>query len=129
MKIGVPKEIKDHEFRVGMTPGSVRELISRGHQVVVQSNAGKEAGFLDEMYRQSGATLVATADEVYATAEMIVKVKELQLEEYTKMHKDQLLFTYLHLAIDLKQLELLQNSGCIECSSSLYQDNASQDCT
>lgn len=113
MRIGVPKEIKDQEYRVGMTPDSVRALVNRGHTVLVQKSAGAEAGFLDEAYQQAGAELIATAEEIFATAELIVKVKEPQPQECKQLRKDQMLFAYLHLAPDPIQAELLLASGCI----------------
>ena len=111
MKIGVPKEIKIHEYRVGLTPASVRELVSRGHEVVVQRRAGEGIGCSDEDYTTAGASLVDTPEEVFAQAEMIVKVKEPQLNECAMLRKDQVLFTYLHLAADRAQAEALMQSG------------------
>ncbi len=113
MRIGVPKEIKDQEYRVGMTPASVRELTNRGHTVLVQQNAGSEIGFSDEIYKLAGAEIVATADEIFGSAQMIVKVKEPQAQECKKLREGQLLFAYLHLAPDPKQAELLLSSGCV----------------
>jgi len=113
MRIGVPKEIKDQEYRVGMTPGSVRELTNRGHAILVQQNAGTEIGFSDEAYRTAGAKIVDSADEIFALADMIVKVKEPQPQECKKLKEGQLLFTYLHLAPDPAQAELLLASGCV----------------
>lgn len=112
MIIGVPKEIKTDEFRVGLTPSSVRELVNRGHQVLVETNAGLGIGFQDEDYQSHGASIVADAKEVFSRAEMIVKVKEPQPEECVQLREGQLLYTYLHLAPDPKQAELLQASGC-----------------
>jgi alanine dehydrogenase len=113
MLIGVPKEIKVHEYRVGLTPSSVRELIHHGHQVVVESNAGAGIGFSDEIYRAVGAEVVDTAEEVFAAADMIVKVKEPQAVEYDLLHEGQILYTYLHLAPDLPQTQGLLDCGCI----------------
>lgn len=113
MNIGVPKELKNNEYRVGMTPGNVQELTKRGHKVWVESGAGAGIGFTDELYHQAGAHLSAHADEVFAQAEMIVKVKEPQAEECKLLRSDQILFAFLHLAPDLKQTELLMNSGCV----------------
>ena len=113
MLIGVPKEIKNHEYRVGLVPGSVRELVHHGHEVVVQKTAGDGIGFNDDSYRAAGASILDTADEVFATAEMIVKVKEPQAEEYGKLREGQVLFTYLHLAPDEPQTRGLIDSGCI----------------
>lgn len=113
MIIGVPKEIKNHEYRVGMTPTSVRELIRLGHTVIVESNAGYGIGFDNKAYQDVGAQIVQTADEVFATAEMIIKVKEPQLSECKKLRPGQILFTYLHLAPDPDQAKGLLNSKCI----------------
>ena len=111
MKVGVPKEIKTLEFRVGMTPAGVRELVHDGHEVVVETNAGLGIGMFDVDYEKAGATVVGSAEEVFATANMIVKVKEPQLNECAMMRGDQVLFTYLHLAADPAQTEALVKSG------------------
>nr|WP_315487622.1 alanine dehydrogenase [uncultured Undibacterium sp.] len=113
MIIGVPKEIKNHEYRVGMTPSSVRELTSRGHQVLVQKNAGTEIGLGDEQYKAVGAELVETAKEIFERAEMIVKVKEPQALECAMLRPGQILYTYLHLAPDPEQTAALVKSGAI----------------
>ena len=111
MKVGVPKEIKTHEYRVGLTPAAVRELCGHGHQVVVQQDAAVGIGFPDETYRAAGATIVATAEEVFAASDMIVKVKEPQPSEIAMLRAGQVLFTYLHLAADKEQTEGLMRSG------------------
>ncbi|NCF24220.1 MAG: alanine dehydrogenase, partial [Gammaproteobacteria bacterium] len=111
MKVGVPKEIKTLEFRVGMTPAGVRELVHDGHEVVVETNAGIGIGMTDVDYEAAGAKVVETAEEVFAAVEMIVKVKEPQLNECAMLREDQVLFTYLHLAADPKQTEALVKSG------------------
>ena len=111
MKVGAPKEIKNHEYRVGLTPASVRELTLHGHDVYVQSTAGEGIGVSDERYEQVGATILPTAEEVFDTAEMIVKVKEPQAVERAMLREDHVLFTYLHLAPDAPQTEDLVNSG------------------
>jgi alanine dehydrogenase len=111
MLIGVPKEIKNHEYRIGMVPASVQELTSRGHQVVVQTNGGAGIGFLDSDYIAAGATIAETAEEIFAAADMIVKVKEPQAIERKMLRPDQLLFTYLHLAPDPEQTDDLLASG------------------
>jgi alanine dehydrogenase len=103
MLIGVPKEIKVHEYRVGMTPSSVREAVAHGHQVLVETNAGAGIGASDEDYRRAGARVAAGADEVFARAELIVKVKEPQAVERARLREGQVLFTYLHLAPDPEQ--------------------------
>ena len=100
MRIGVPKEIKNHEYRVGLTPSAVRELTARGHAVFVETMAGEAIGLHDEHYKRVGATILPNADEVFATADMIVKVKEPQPVEIKRLRKGQTLFTYLHLAPD-----------------------------
>ena len=111
MKIGVPKEIKTLEFRVGMTPAGVHEVVHDGHEVIVETNAGAGIGMTDADYEAVGATVVGTAEEVFERAEMIVKVKEPQLNECAMLRPDQVLFTYLHLAPDPKQTEALVKSG------------------
>ena len=113
MIIGVPKEIKNHEYRVGMLPSSVRELTIKGHEVFVETNAGTGIGFSNQDYVDAGATILATASDVYAKAEMIVKVKEPQAVERAMLRHDQILFTYLHLAPDLPQTEDLIKSGAV----------------
>lgn len=106
MLIGVPKEIKNHEYRVGATPAVVDLWVHAGHRVLVQASAGEKIGYLDEMYRKVGAQIVNSAEEVYA-AEMIVKVKEPQAKEFPLLHKGQILFCFLHLAPDPEQLKHL----------------------
>ncbi len=113
MLIGVPKEIKNHEYRAGMVPGSVREVIAHGHEVIVETNAGGGIGFTDDDYVAAGATIVDAAEEVFAKAEMIVKVKEPLAEERKRLRKDQILFTYLHLAPDMPQTQDLVDSGAV----------------
>lgn len=102
MKIGLPKEIKDNEYRVGLTPAGVRALTDAGHELFVQKSAGEGSGFADELYVKAGANILDTADEVWATGDMIVKVKEPIAPEYPRMRENQLLFTYLHLAPELE---------------------------
>ncbi|MGK6324062.1 alanine dehydrogenase [Sphingomonas sp. DT-51] len=111
MRVGVPKEIKNHEYRVGLTPGAVREYVARGHEVVVQTGAGAGIAADDQAYRAAGAAIVDTAEEVFATAQMIVKVKEPQPSEWVQLREDQILFTYLHLAPDPEQAKGLMASG------------------
>ncbi len=113
MLIGVPKEIKNHEYRVGLTPASVRELTSRGHQVLVENSAGAAIGLADEAYAAAGATLCSSAAEVFAQAEMIVKVKEPQPAECAMLRPGQILYTYLHLAPDPEQTAALVKSGAV----------------
>jgi alanine dehydrogenase len=111
MKVGVPKEIKVLEYRVGMVPAGVLELVHDGHEVIVESNAGAGIGMTDADYRAAGARVVATAKEVFDEAELIVKVKEPQLAECGMLRRGQVLFTYLHLAADPAQAEALIRSG------------------
>ncbi|SCK25005.1 alanine dehydrogenase [Vogesella sp. LIG4] len=113
MLIGVPKEIKNHEYRVGLTPSGVREIVAAGHKVVVQTQAGLAIGFTDENYLQAGASIAATAEAVFAAADMIIKVKEPQPVECRMLRPGQVLFTYLHLAPDPEQTRLLVDSGAI----------------
>ncbi len=111
MLIGVPKEVKTHEYRVGLVAGSVRELVHHGHQVVVQHDAGSAIGIDDGDYVRAGATIASSAEAVFARADMIVKVKEPQPAEIALLRPGQLLFTYLHLAADKAQTEGLLHSG------------------
>jgi alanine dehydrogenase len=105
--VGLPKEIKDNEYRVGLTPAGVRALNDAGHRVVVERSAGEGSGFEDALYERAGATIIPSADDVWAEAEMIVKVKEPIEPEYPRMKEGLLLFTYLHLAPDPKQTQAL----------------------
>lgn len=123
MIIGVPKEIKNHEYRVGMVPASVRELIQHGHEVIVETNAGSGIGFSDQDYIQVGASILNTASEVFAKAEMIVKVKEPQAVERAMLREGQILFTYLHLAPDLPQTEDLIKSKAVCIAYETVTDN------
>lgn len=111
MRIGVPKEIKTLEFRVGMTPAGVRELVHDGHEVVVETNAGLGIGMFDADYEAAGAKVLGSAQEVFAAADIIIKVKEPQQSECKMMREDQVLFTYLHLAADPAQTKALVNAG------------------
>jgi alanine dehydrogenase len=113
MRIGVPKEIKVHEYRVGLVPAAVRELVASGHEVLVQSGAGAGIDCSDDNYRTAGATIAATADAVFRDSQLIVKVKEPQLSECARLRRDQVLFTYLHLAADRAQAEGLIRSQCV----------------
>ncbi|WP_163931103.1 alanine dehydrogenase [Paraferrimonas sp. SM1919] len=123
MIIGVPKEIKNHEYRVGMVPSSVRELVAHGHQVIVETNAGEGIGFSNQDYIDAGASIIETAKEVFATADMIVKVKEPQAVERAMLREDQILFTYLHLAPDLPQTEDLVKSKAVCIAYETVTDN------
>jgi len=113
MHIGVPKEIKNHEYRVGMTPTSVRELVAAGHTVSVETGCGVGIGRLDDDYRSAGATVVDNASQLFAECEMIVKVKEPQAVERAMLREGQILFTYLHLAPDPDQTRELVDSGAV----------------
>ena len=113
MLIGVPKEIKTHEYRVGLVPGSVRELAHHGHQVLVETGAGAAIGFDDHAYAAAGARILADAAAVFAAAELIVKVKEPQPPELALLRRDQILFTYLHLAADRELTQGLIRSGAV----------------
>lgn len=112
MRVGCPKEIKNHEYRVGLTPGSVREYIAHGHEVIVETNAGIAIGADDGVYQAAGAKIVDTAKDVFEQSDMIVKVKEPQPSEWTMLREGQLLYTYLHLAPDPAQTKGLLESGC-----------------
>ena len=111
MRIGVPKEIKTLEFRVGMTPGGVRELVHDGHEVFVETDAGLGIGMFDADYEKVGAKVLGSAEEVFDVADLIIKVKEPQLPECAMLREDQVLFTYLHLAADPEQTRALVDSG------------------
>ena len=113
MRVGVPKEIKNHEYRVGLTPAAVRELTARGHEVFVETKAGDGIGLHDEMYVRAGGKILTTAAEIFDIADMIVKVKEPQPVEIARLKPGQTLFTYLHLAPDPEQTKGLLASGCI----------------
>jgi alanine dehydrogenase len=123
MKIGVPKEIKIHEYRVGMTPSSVRELTSHGHTVFVEKQAGTAISFTDEAYIKAGAQILPSAKDVFAESDMIVKVKEPQESEWKMLRPDQILFTFLHLAPDPDQARGLMESGCTAIAYETVTDN------
>ncbi len=112
MLVGVPKEIKTHEYRVGLTPSAVREYVRHGHQVLVEAGAGAGIGASDGVYEAAGASIAPNAAEVFARAGMVVKVKEPQPQEWVQLRPGQILFTYLHLAADRAQTEGLVASGC-----------------
>ena len=123
MLIGVPKEIKNHEYRVGLTPAAVKEFVSHGHQVMVQTQAGASIGFTNDQYENAGARIVEDAETIFAEAEMIVKVKEPQPNECKMLRKGQTLYTYLHLAPDPVQTELLVKSGATCIAYETVTDN------
>ncbi len=113
MLIGVPKEIKKQEYRVGLVPSSVKEVISHGHKVIVEANAGMGIGFTDDDYRKAGAEIIATPAEIFQKSDMVIKVKEPQTEECRLLREDQILFTYLHLAADPEQADALVKSEAV----------------
>jgi len=122
MLIGVPKEIKNHEYRVGLTPESVAELVHDGQSVIVETQAGSGIGASDEAYKEAGAEIVSTAAEIFERAEMIIKVKEPQAVERAMLREGQILYTYLHLAPDPEQTKDLIASNAYEpsCRASGY---------
>src|SRR6056297_2862940 len=113
MRVGVPTEIKKQEFRVGLTPESVGELVRAGHEVCIQNNAGEGSGFSNDSYTQVGAKILPDADAVFENSDLIVKVKEPQPEETARLRPHHTLFTYLHLAPDPIQAKGLIESGCL----------------
>jgi alanine dehydrogenase len=123
MLIGVPKEIKNHEYRVGMTPAGVYELIRYGHQILVETNAGLAIGYGDEDYIKAGALIAKSAAEVFERAEMILKVKEPQASEYKMLRSGQLLFTFLHLAADQELAKGLLDSDCVAIAYETVTDD------
>jgi alanine dehydrogenase len=123
MKIGVPKEIKAHEYRVGLTPEAVREYTAAGHLVFVEAGAGAGIGAADDVYGRAGAVVVPTVEEVFAAADMIVKVKEPQASEWVQLREGQILFTYLHLAPDAAQTHGLIASGCTAIAYETVSDD------
>lgn len=123
MKIGVPKEIKTHEYRVGLVPSSARELVRNGHEVYIEKGAGEGIGCKDADYIASGAKILNSAADVFATADMIVKVKEPQPQECKMLKKGQILFTYLHLAADKQQAQGLIDSGAVAIAYETVTDN------
>lgn len=123
MLIGVPREIKSGENRVGLIPYSVRELVKHGHQVMIETNAGLNIDLDDQLYEKQGAEIVGTAEEIFKRAEMIVKVKEPQPNECKMLREDQILFTYLHLAADPVQTKGLVDSGCVAIAYETVTDS------
>ena len=124
MLIGVPKEIKNHEYRIGLTPAGARELIAHGHKVIVQRDGGKSIGLTNEMYQKAGAEIVDTPEEIFARADMIIKVKEPQPGECKMLRAGQVLYTYLHLAPDPDQTKALVQSGCTAIAYETVTDRA-----
>jgi len=123
MLVGVPKEIKPQENRVGLIPAGVRQLVQHGHKVIVEQNAGSGSGIPDDEFISAGAEIVSTAEEVWARGEMIWKVKEPIAPEYPRIREDQILYTYLHLAPDRPQTDALLNSGCVGIAYETVQAN------
>jgi alanine dehydrogenase len=113
MRVGVPREIKNQEHRVGLIPASVRELVHHGHAVLVERGAGVGIGFCDDDYRAAGADIADTPDEVFARADMVVKVKEPQPQEFGLLRSGQILFTYLHLAAEPEVPQALIDADCV----------------
>jgi alanine dehydrogenase len=126
MVIGVPQEIKDHEFRVALTPNGAKELCSRGHRVLIQEGAGKGSGFDDQVYLKSGATIIPTAQQVFGEAQLILKVKEPQPEEWSLLQSEHVLFTYLHLAASKPLTQGLLKSGCTAIAYETTEDSQGQ---
>lgn len=124
MRVGVPKEIKNHEYRVGLTPGAVREYVAHGHEVLVETQAGAGITADDAAYEAAGAKILPSAEEVFAAAQMIVKVKEPQPNEWVQLREDQILFTYLHLAPDPEQAKGLMASGVSAVAYETVTDRA-----
>ncbi len=124
MQVGVPKEIKTHEYRVGLTPSAVRDYVAAGHRVLVETGAGLGIGADDGAYRKAGAAVADSRDEVFATSDMIVKVKEPQESEWRLLREGQILFTYLHLAPDPAQTRGLLASGCTAIAYETVTDRA-----
>jgi alanine dehydrogenase len=123
MRVGCPKEIKNHEYRVGLTPSSVREYVAHGHDVIIETGAGLGIGADDAAYQAAGAKIVGTAAEIFAQSDMVVKVKEPQAVEYAQLREGQLLYTYLHLAPDAEQTKGLLASGCTAIAYETVTDN------
>src|SRR5438067_12747361 len=111
MKVGIPREVKNHEYRVAITPSGVNELVRHGHQVVIEKEAGTGSSIPDDDFTAAGAQILPTADDVWGSADMVLKVKEPVAEEYHRMRKDQVLFTYLHLAADKACTDALLAAG------------------
>jgi len=122
MVIGVPQEIKDHEFRVALTPHGAKDLCSRGHRVLIQKNAGEGSGFDDQAYTQAGALILPSSQQIFGEAELILKVKEPQPEEWAYLRPGHVLFTYLHLAASKPLTESLLSSGCTAIAYETTED-------
>ena len=123
MLVGVTKEIKNHEYRVGLTPNGVSALVRHGHQVLVESNAGREVGLTDDLYIKAGATIAPDSNTIFCAADMVVKVKEPQAIECKKLRPGQLLFTFLHLAADPELTKMLVDSDCVAIAYETVTDS------
>jgi alanine dehydrogenase len=123
MKIGVPKEVKNHEYRVGLIPSAVRQLTEQGHKVYVQTNAGTKIGLSDDFYQAAGAQIVESPEEIFGQSDLIIKVKEPQPFECQLLRPGQILFTYLHLAPDPEQAKMLMESGCVAIAYETVTDD------
>ncbi len=123
MKIGIPIEIKNNEFRAGMTPAGVLECVKNGHSVMVQQGVGEKCGFFDVDYTTAGAIIGKDIETVYAQSELIVKVKELQPREYDLLHKNHIIFSFLHLAYDMARIQAMQSSKCVGIAYEMVTDN------
>jgi len=123
MIIGIPKEIKNHEYRVGATPSGVREMVNNGHEVIIETNAGAAIGFFDEDYIKNGAKIVASPQDVYSKAEMVLKVKEPQKSECELIREGQVVFSYLHLSAEKELTEMLVKSKCVAIAFETVTDN------
>lgn len=126
MRIGVPKEIKVHEYRVGLLPAGVEDMTQRGHDVIVETEAGSGCGFSDEEYLRAGATLCDNAEQIYTQAELVIKVKEPQESEFGLIRKDQIVFTYFHFAADERLTHGILASGCIAVAYETIEDREGQ---
>ena len=122
MVVGIPKEVKDNEFRVALTPNAVKHLIAMEQEVLIENGAGVGSGFPDQEYQEAGAKLISTPDELFKSAKLILKVKEPQPEEYSQFHDQHILFTYLHLAASKELTEALVHSGCTAIAYEMAQD-------
>ena len=123
MVVGIPKEVKDNEFRVALTPLGVKNLVALGQEVLLENGAGEGSGFLNREYQEAGAKLIPNPDTLFKSAELILKVKEPQPEEYGFFHKDHILFTYLHLAASKSLTQVLVQSGCTALAYEMAQDS------
>ena len=124
MRIGIPKEIKTHEYRVAITPVGVHELVAHGHEVLIETGAGLGSQLVDDQYRAAGAQVIADADELWGQSQCVLKVKEPIAEEYQRLSSDQLLFTYLHLAADRRLTDVLLERGVTSIAYETVQSDS-----